>query len=153
MEIQMIGIIAVIIFILDRLTKHWATSTLMGTSGIVIIKDFFDFSYLENTGAAFGILEGKLIFLTIIPLIVIGYLGYKYYKTKNKNMLLRTSAGMLVAGALGNLYDRFFYGYVVDFISVHYKNVYYFPTFNVADISITIGTFLMIIYVLKYVED
>ena len=149
----MIGIITVVIFILDRLTKNWAATSLMGTDGIIVIKDFFDFSYLENTGAAFGMLQGKLIFLTIIPLIVIGYLGFKYYKIKNKNILLKISAAMLSAGALGNLYDRFVYGYVVDFISVHYKNIYYFPTFNIADISITIGTFLMIIYVLKYVEN
>lgn len=149
----MIAIVITLIFTLDRLTKYWATKVLMDNEGISIIKGFFDFSYLENTGAAFGMLSGKLIFLTLIPIVVLVFLAYKYYKTKTKNVLLKLSGGMIAAGALGNLYDRIFYGYVVDFISVHYKNLYYFPTFNVADMSITIGTFLIIIYVLKYVED
>lgn len=149
----MIAIVIIVIFTLDRLTKYWASSVLMGNAGIEVIKGFFDLSYLENTGAAFGILSGRLTFLTLIPIVVLVYLAYKYYKTETKNVLLKLSGGMIAAGALGNLYDRIFYGYVVDFISIHYKSMYYFPTFNVADISITIGTFLIIIYVLKYVED
>jgi signal peptidase II len=135
--------------LLDRLSKIWALNALKETNGIILIKDFFGFEYLENRGAAFGILQNRVILLALFTLIVI--LGMVYYiiKYRPKSKLLRISFAMIISGALGNLYDRLFYKYVVDFILIHFKDVYYFPTFNVADMLVVVGTFILAISILK----
>lgn len=144
-------IIIVLGFILDRVTKIWAKS-LQGTDGIVVIKNFFDFSYLENRGAAFGIFQNKVIFLSIFTFMIIGGVIFYLFKYKPKSKFIRISLALIISGALGNLYDRVFYKYVVDFISLHYKEVYYYPTFNIADIMVVVGTIVLAISILKEEE-
>lgn len=142
-------IIIILGIILDRITKIWAMKELSMGKDLIIIKDFFQFSYLENTGAAFGIFRDKTIFLAIITFIItIGILFY-LFKYKPQSLILRLSLAFIISGAIGNLIDRAYYKYVVDFILIHYKDVYYFPTFNVADILVTIGTVLLALYVIK----
>lgn len=135
--------------LIDRLSKLWAIGTLKGNEGITIIKDFFAFEYLENRGAAFGILQNKLWLFVIITSVVI--VGMIYYMVVHKPRFIWTkiSMAMIIAGALGNLIDRIYYKYVVDFILVHYRDVYYFPTFNVADMLVCVGVFLLLICILK----
>lgn len=135
--------------LLDRLSKIWALSALKENSGVILIENFFSLEYLENRGAAFGILQNKTILLALVTLLVI--LGMIYYiiKYKPKSKLVRISFALIISGALGNLYDRLFYKYVVDFILLHYKDVYYFPTFNVADMLVVLGTFVLMISILK----
>jgi signal peptidase II len=135
--------------LLDRLSKIWAISELSENSGIILIKDFFGLEYLENRGAAFGILQNKTILLAIVTLFVI--LGMIYYiiAYKPKSKFVRLSFAMIISGALGNLYDRLFYKYVVDFILLHYKDIYYFPTFNIADMLVVLGTCILMISIMK----
>lgn len=145
-------LIVVLGIIVDRLTKIWAVSALANGSDIVIIKEFFQLSYLENRGAAFGIFQNKLIFLggfTSLLIIAMIVALLKYRKTSK---LLTISLAVIISGAIGNLIDRLYYNYVVDFILVHYKDLYYFPTFNVADILVCVGTFLLAIYIIKDVK-
>ncbi|GAA0723887.1 signal peptidase II [Clostridium malenominatum] len=143
-----IAIILLGIF-LDRITKLWAIKNLSSGKDIVIIKDFFQFSYLENTGAAFGIFRDKLFFLTLITsLVTIGLIVYLFYY-KPSWILLRISLALIISGAIGNLIDRVQYKYVVDFILVHFKDKYYFPTFNVADVCVSIGAVLLTLFILK----
>jgi len=148
----MIYIIFIIGLILDYITKIWALDTLKGKPDITIIKGFFDLSYLENRGAAFGIFQGRVYLLAAVTLIIIGVFFFYYLRTKKKTLLFTVSTALILTGALGNLIDRLRYGFVVDFISWHWKDAYYFPTFNVADICITIGTGLLVIYILKEVD-
>ncbi|MBZ9608415.1 signal peptidase II [Clostridium estertheticum] len=143
---------ALIIFlglILDRLAKVWALSSLREKNGVVLIKDFFRFEYLENRGAAFGILQNKLILLALVTLLIISGMIYYIIKYKPKSKFLRISFAFIISGALGNLYDRVFYKYVVDFILIHYKEVYYFPTFNIADMLVVVGTAILAISIVK----
>lgn len=135
--------------IIDRITKVWALNKLSKIDEIVIIKNFFSFSYLENRGAAFGILQNKLIFLSAITITVVTFMIIYLFKYKPKSVFLRISFSLIISGAVGNLIDRIWYRYVVDFIYWHYKNSYSFPTFNVADIMVVTGTFLMALYILK----
>ncbi|WP_027624706.1 signal peptidase II [Clostridium lundense] len=135
--------------ILDRITKLWAIKTLLSGKDIVIIKNFFQFSYLENTGAAFGIFRDKLMFLTVITLIVVFAIIVYLFKFKPSSKILRISLAFIISGAIGNLIDRIQYKYVVDFILLHYKDVYYFPTFNVADILVSVGTILLAFFIIK----
>jgi signal peptidase II len=127
--------------ILDRVSKIWAINALSNEK--IIIKDFFSFSYLENRGAAFGILQNKLIFLTIITIAVLVGIVYYMLVKKPSSLWVRLSLSLIVSGAIGNMIDRVYYKYVVDFILLHYKDKYYFPTFNVADIMVVIGTVIL----------
>jgi signal peptidase II len=146
------GMEILIVFIglvIDRITKIWALKRLTEGRDIVIIKNLFSFSYLENRGAAFGIFQNKVLLLSIVTSVVI--LGMIYYLVKYRpvSKLLRYSLALIITGAIGNLIDRYAYKYVVDFILLHYKDVYYFPTFNVADMMVVSGTFLLAICILK----
>ena len=141
-------IIILIGVIVDRITKLWALNTLTKSAGIEVIKNFFDLSYLENKGAAFGIFQNKQIYLSVITSLVILGMIYYVFKYKPKSKILRISFSLIISGAIGNLYDRLAYNFVVDFIQVHYKGNY-FPTFNIADSLVVVGTCLLAIYVLK----
>ena len=152
MEVQMIYLIFILGMLLDYVTKIWAIGTLKGQPDITVIEGFFDFSYLENRGAAFGIFQGRVYLLAFVTIIIMVVLFVMYQKTKKKTKLLTISTALIMTGAIGNLIDRLRYGFVVDFISWHWKNTYYFPTFNVADICITVGTGLLILYIIKEVE-
>lgn len=142
-------IIIIVGLALDRLAKIWAGSILMKAQEIVIIKDVFSFSYLENRGAAFGIFQNKVMILSFVTIIVM--LGMIFYLIKYKpaSKLLRLSIALILSGALGNLFDRLYHKYVIDFIMFHYKDVYYFPTFNVADMMVVVGTAFLVLYLLK----
>ena len=135
--------------LLDRLAKVWALSALKEKNAIVLIKDFFKLDYLENRGAAFGILQNQLILLALFTLLIISGMIYYIIKYKPKSKFLRISFAFIISGALGNLYDRVFYKYVVDFILIHYKEVYYFPTFNIADMLVVVGTAILAISIVK----
>lgn len=148
----MIYVLFIIGLVLDYVTKIWAVDTLKGQSDITVIEGYFDLSYLENRGAAFGIFQGRAYLLAAVTVVIMGVLLFNYYKAKKKTWLLSVSTALILTGAMGNLIDRVRYGFVVDFISWHWKDVYYFPSFNVADICITIGTGLLVIYILKEVD-
>lgn len=142
----MIFLTTIVVLVLDRLTKIWAVNTLSSGKVIDIIKGYFDFSYVENRGAAFGILQGNTILLGIISLVFLAYLLFLFFKSKSPSKLYKVSLGLIISGALGNLYDRFIYKYVVDFIHFHWQETYHFPTFNIADMAVVVGTFLLLAY-------
>ncbi|WP_102400883.1 signal peptidase II [Haloimpatiens massiliensis] len=142
-------IIIILGVLLDRITKFWSINILSSIGEIKILDGFFSFYYLENTGAAFGIMKNKIYFLSIITVLVLSGVIYYLVCKKPKSKVLRISLSLIIAGAIGNLVDRILYKYVIDFIMLHYKNVYYFPVFNVADILVCIGTFLLIIFLIK----
>lgn len=137
---------------MDRISKLWVIGALKEQADIIVIKNFFQLSYLENRGAAFGIFQGKTIFLALFALILIIGMIIFLFKNRKDNKLLAISLALIISGAIGNLIDRIHYNYVVDFILVHFKNVYYFPTFNMADVLVVIGTFLLAIYIIKDVK-
>ena len=135
-------------FFLDRITKSLAVKNLIDSPrpGSII-----NLRYLENRGAAFGILQDSRVFFIILTLLIVGYLIYYFAKTYKTNpKLLNYSLAMIIAGALGNFYDRLFQGYVVDFLEFAFVD---FPIFNVADIFVTVGAGLMIIYLLFFEKE
>lgn len=142
-------LIIILGIILDRITKLWALKELSSGHEIEIINNFFSFNYLENRGAAFGIFQGKTVFLVLLTLLIIIGVIYYFIKYRPTSRFMRIGVSFIVSGALGNLYDRIFYKYVVDFILIHYKNVYYYPTFNIADILVVVGTIMLAIFLLR----
>ena len=147
------GIIIIIIStIIDRITKIWAAKTLTQGFDIAIIPGVLELQYVENTGAAFSILTGKIAFfliLTVILCIVIVYIMLNVPADKRYTPFWLCLV-FLLAGALGNFYDRLFYHYVVDFISFVLIN---FPVFNVADIYVTCSMVALIVLILFYYND
>ena len=146
-------VIIILGFIADRVTKLMSIKHLKNGNDITIIKNIFDFQYVENRGAAFGILAGKKYILIILTAIIV--LGMIYYlvKYKPESKLLKVSLALIISGALGNIYDRISYNYVVDFIYIHYKDIFTWPNFNIADMLVVAGTILMSLYIIKDVKE
>lgn len=143
-------IIASLVVILDQIAKLLVIYNIGPTDCFHIIPKLFDFVYVKNTGAAFSMLSNNTGFLSIISIIFcVGVLLY-WYKKKPASTLLKLSLCLLFAGALGNAIDRIFRGFVVDFISTAFMN---FPVFNIADIAITFGAILLIIYFIFFDKD
>ena len=142
------AIIIIISIVSDQLTKFWAVDVLKNGDSIRVIGNFLRFTYAENKGAAFSILQNQRTFFLVITLVMLVFLGYIYFKTKNITKLSKLSIAMIAGGALGNFIDRFRLGYVVDFIDVRFGEFYNFPVFNIADSFVVCGTILMIILIL-----
>lgn len=122
---------------LDRATKLWAMSDLRAAGSIPVLP-FFEFSYVENTGAAFNLGHGAnrlFIFVSIGLIFMLARLMRRWPIT---DLWLQGGGTLVLAGALGNLYDRIAYGHVVDFLYVHH-----WPVFNAADSCITVGACLL----------
>lgn len=135
------------ILILDQVTKYLAVLYLKGTEGIPLVGNAIYLYYVENRGAAFGILQNqKALFVILTVLVLGGFLAYILYK-KPKSKLLLLSFAMIAGGALGNLIDRLRISYVVDMFEFRFIH---FPVFNVADMSVVIGTVLLCITILFY---
>ncbi len=136
----------VIAVILDIITKYYAV-TIFKINEIEIIKDILYLTYVENRGAAFGILENQRWFFLIVTVVIISLVvGYILIK-KPKSRLLLLSLGMIAGGGAGNFIDRMRLSYVVDFIDVRIIN---YPVFNVADCFVVVGAILFGIYILFY---
>ena len=133
--------------VLDRITKIYAVKHFISNphSGSLI-----NLTYLDNRGAAFGILQDKRILFVILTLAIVLYLLYYFITNLKSNpLVLNIAFSLIISGALGNFYDRLFQGYVVDFIEFAFVD---FPVFNIADIFVTVGCGLLIIYILFHGE-
>ena len=140
-------IISLAVVLLDQGTKLLVIHNIAPTDTISVLPRILNLVYVKNTGAAFSILSGKTFFLSLISLAVC--VGIVWYLIKNRpeNKLLLLSVSLVLGGAVGNLIDRMLRGSVVDFFEVIFVD---FPVFNVADIAITAGAVLLMIYVLFF---
>ena len=133
------------IYLLDQSSKAWAVRRVR-FQDITVIRGFLDFTYAENPGIAFGQLQeggafGRWFFVVLAAGAAVAVLFYFFRTPRNDDRILGACA-LLLAGILGNLTDRVRLGYVIDFILVH-AGQYHWPTFNVADASITCGALLL----------
>lgn len=136
------GLVVLVLAVADQLTKLWVLSSLRDTSGIVLIKGVFEFQYVENRGAAFGILQNQQWLFILITFLMGGLLVAFYAKLPNRKGagLQKLCCMLIVAGAVGNLIDRIFRRFVVDFL---YFSLIDFPVFNVADCYVCVGAVLL----------
>ncbi len=130
----------------DQIIKFFAERDLAPISEKVVIKGFLGWEYVQNTGAAFGSFSNNTAVLSVITgiIILIGIIAIIAKKITNKFLL--TVAVMIISGGIGNLIDRIARGYVTDYIKVLFID---FPVFNFADILVTCGSFLLIIYLIR----
>lgn len=134
------------IYLVDQSSKAWAVRALRFGEGKQVINGFVDLVYTENPGIAFGQLQeggafGRWFFVVLATAAAIAVFYYFIRTPRNDDRVLGACA-LLLAGILGNLTDRVRLGYVIDFIVLHAGN-YHWPTFNVADSSITLGAILL----------
>lgn len=134
--------------IIDQIVKIVISSQIALNTSINIIPNFFNLTYVNNYGAAWSILTGKRLFLVLIAVITLVLLYLFFLKDKYINKYEQISYGLIIGGILGNLLDRIIYGYVIDYLDFNIFG-YDFPIFNIADILITVGAFLMIIEIIR----
>lgn len=134
--------LAVLILMLDQGTKIWAAKAL-AQKPLLLIPGALELTYLENRGAVWGLMQGWRIVFLVATFVFLGVIVWFYVKKrKDMSVLTRIILALLFSGAIGNLIDRIFLGYVRDMIYVSLIN---FPVFNVADSAITIAAVLLVI--------
>jgi signal peptidase II len=134
------GIVALLLAV-DQVTKWLVTENLgpdAASHRVKLLGDFFAISYVENTGVAFGLLQGQVGLVSILAVAVVFFLLRMYRDACGASWTMAIGCGLVVGGAIGNLVDRVRLGYVVDFVEVSA-----WPKFNVADSAITIGALLL----------
>ena len=147
-------LITIVVFILDQWTKHLVLANMELYSRIEILP-FFNLVHVHNYGAAFSFLSDQpgwqRWFLSGVTVVVSVGIFIWLTRLKKHQVLLATALVLILGGALGNLYDRLAYGYVVDFIDWYY-GTYHWPAFNIADAGISVGAVLLIIDTFKNPE-
>lgn len=142
-------IIALVVLMLDQVTK-WLVVTKMNLyDRIHIIENLLYFTSHRNKGAAFGILQGQMWLFYIVTLFVVIFVVYYIQKHAKESPLLGITLGLVLGGAIGNFIDRLFRGEVVDFIDIYIFR-YNFAIFNVADMALVIGVG---IYMIKIISE
>ncbi|HBQ21473.1 MAG: signal peptidase II [Deltaproteobacteria bacterium GWA2_38_16] len=146
--------LAGLVIALDQISKLYIEHHFNLHESITVIPNFFNLTYIRNTGAAFGLLSRapesfRIPFFIIIPLIALTIIVLIFKKTKETQVLMISSLSLILGGAIGNFIDRVRFNYVIDFLDFHWFN-YHWPAFNVADMTIVVGVILLIFYTLEH---
>ena len=138
-------IVGAVLVIIDQIIKYFVSAYLQPVGSVSVIDNIFSLTYVENRGAAFGILQNaRWVFIIATIAAIIAMVWYKI-KFKPQGKVINTSLCLLLSGALGNMIDRIFLGYVVDMLEVTFID---YPVFNVADCFVVAGAILLCIYIL-----
>lgn len=141
----------ILLIAVDLLTKVYIYGEAQVSGGIPIIKGVLKFVAEENTGASFGMFKNMTGALAVFSAIcTVALLVFLIYTINNRHKLFRAALVLIIAGAAGNLYDRFILGYVRDFIYVELIN---YPVFNFADSTLVVGSIIFLIYVIFYYNE
>ena len=135
--------------VLDQIIKYFVVAYLKPIGFVTLIPGLLELRYLENSGAAFGILQTMTWFFALATVIITLLIGFYLIKNKPVQPLERASAIMIIAGGFGNLIDRLFIGYVIDYINV----IFFGYIFNFADCLVVVGVSLFIFYTLFIFKD
>ena len=138
---------------LDQFSKFLALEKLRPIGNITVIPNWFDLTFVENRGAAFGILQGQIWFFVTVTVIVTIFAVYYVRKMQGNDKVhkwMKVSIVLILAGAWGNAIDRILRGYVIDYFEFTFIS---YPVFNVADIYVVTGTILMTVLMLFFWDD
>ena len=139
-------IVSALLVLADQLIKLWVLAALPGAPSVTLIPGLLQLTYVENRGAAFGIFQGRVGLLSIVTLAVIAVAVWLLVSGKIRHKLAMWSVALIVAGGLGNLIDRIFRAFVVDYLDV--SPLFHFPVFNFADCCVVVGTILLAVWLL-----
>jgi signal peptidase II len=139
-QLAAFALVALVVIAADRVSKLIAVDLLFrsGARSVPILTEYIRFTYVENRGAAFGVLQNQTAFFILVGVVVIGVIVASFRYMSNPGWLLILALGLQMGGAIGNLIDRVNTGYVVDFIDLTY-----WPVFNIADSAIVVGVALL----------
>lgn len=143
-------IISALILAADQLVKYIVSACLEVGETAFSVLGIADITYVQNKGAAFSVLAGKTVFLSVISVLFCIAVILFWIKKKPTHPLLCASLSMLLAGAVGNGIDRIFRGFVIDYINLTFMN---FPVFNIADIGVTVGAGLFVLYIILFDKE
>ncbi|MBY0370195.1 signal peptidase II [bacterium] len=140
--------------VLDQWTKWLVHTRFRVGESLGLLEGFFSLTYIRNQGAAFGIFQNtnpafRDKFFLAVPVIAIAVITYLYFKTPRDQKVQTVALALVLSGAIGNLIDRLRFGYVIDFLDVHYHEVYHWPAFNVADSCIVVGVLVLFLLSLR----
>lgn len=136
--------VAALLLAADQITKYYVLQGLKPAGPITIIGGLLEFTYVENTGAAFGILKGQIWVVTAVTVVAFAAILVLLFRYRRHTFFSLATSALLLAGGIGNLIDRIRFGFVVDFI-----HVLFFPfIFNFADCCVTVGAVLFVVHVL-----
>ena len=134
--------LAALVVIVDQLTKRVAEDRLRSERAVPVVDDLLRLTYVQNRGAAVGLLQDQTTFFVFVGILVIGVIAASYRYLPRSGFRLHLALGLQLGGAIGNLLDRIRQGYVVDFVDFGYR-ANWWPVFNVADSAIVIGVALL----------
>lgn len=138
-------IVAISVFI-DQVVKWWTVQNIE-LYETVFNNPILSITHIQNNGAAWSILEGKMWFFVVITTVALIILPYLLYKYRNDSKWMTIGLSLIIGGTIGNFIDRVRLGYVVDMFQVEFFN---FPIFNVADVSLVIGVMCVFVYILFF---
>ena len=141
-------IIGIAIAAVDQIIKYFISIYLQPVGSITVIDNILNLTYVENRGVAFGMFSDmRWIFVAVTVILIIAVVAVMFVK-RPKSKMFYLSVALIVGGGIGNLIDRIFYGYVIDYLSLSF----FPPVCNFADYCITIGTILLIIYLFFFTD-
>jgi signal peptidase II len=138
--------VAIVVVVLDQLSKTWLRSILEPGERLSIVGDLVRFIHAQNSGALFGLFRDQAYLFALVSIGVVALIVW-YHGSSGRNTLLSVALGLLLGGALGNMIDRFRFGFVTDWVDVGLGDLRFY-TFNVADASISIAILLLIVLAL-----
>ncbi len=141
--LTVILICSAVLAVIDQMIKYFVLENLRPVGYMSVADSFFSLVYVENRGIAFGMFQGMFWFFSVMTVVFIGIFIYMIVKRIFKGRLFYISSALIIGGGIGNLIDRVFRGYVIDYLSFSFFS----PVFNFADCCVTIGAVLMIISV------
>lgn len=136
-----VSAVIIVLVAADQLIKHFVDTMLKPIGKVTVIPDILQLRYLENNGAMMGFMEGKTLLMTVLSVICFVVVAILLFSGKIKNKIDMVSLTMICAGGFGNIIDRIFRGYVIDYIEVLFVDFY---VFNFADCLITVSAFLLL---------
>ncbi len=144
MTLVIVAVISALIVAVDQIFKYFIYENLRPVGSVTVIDNLFSLVYSENRGAAFGIFQNATLVFTIITVILIGVFLYLLISKKFTGKLFTTAVILIIGGGIGNLIDRIFRGFVIDYLSLSF----FPPICNFADYCITIGAVLFVLCIL-----
>jgi signal peptidase II len=130
---------ALFVIFLDAASKYLTVKNLFPGQSVPVLPGYLHFTYVQNYGSAFGFFHDQRMFLSLVGIIICALVLYIYLRSSKHEPLLNLGFGLIIGGSIGNLFNRVFLGYVIDYIDLRF-----FPVFNLADSAINIGVILII---------
>ncbi len=139
-------IIGIVLVALDQIIKYFVTVYLQPVGSVSVIDNLLSLTYVENRGVAFGMFSDMRWIFVVLTTVMLAIIIFYMFKKRPNGKFFYICAGMIIGGGIGNLIDRVLYGYVIDYLSLSFFS----PVCNFADYCITIGTVLLMIYILFF---